>query len=71
MPGLVRATAINASRAKRSMLKFYQYHYEERHKALESIIKNHKDNTTFEDFVTNVYSPAPLNNLFQYSSSSR
>ena len=40
LPGLVRATAVNASRAKRSMLKFYQYHYEERHKALENIIKN-------------------------------
>lgn len=70
LPGLVRATAINASRAKRSMLTYYQNYYEERFKSLENIIKNHKDATTFEDFVTSVYSPAPLTNLFQYTASS-
>eukprot|EP00095_Tigriopus_kingsejongensis_P007384 maker-scaffold1916_size24942-snap-gene-0.4 protein:Tk07384 transcript:maker-scaffold1916_size24942-snap-gene-0.4-mRNA-1 annotation:"250 kda substrate of akt" len=70
LPGLIRATAINASRAKRSMLTFYQSHYEERSKALENIIANHKDKTTFEEFITQVFSPAPLTNLFQYSGSS-
>lgn len=69
LPGLVRATAINASRAKRSMLTYYQTHFEERSKALESIVINHKENSTFEDFVTNVYSPRPLTNLFQHTGS--
>ncbi len=70
LPGLVRATAINASRAKRSMLTYYQNHYEERSKALEKIIKEHREPTTFEDFTTQVYSPAKLANLFQYSGGS-
>uniref|UniRef100_T1JGD1 Rap-GAP domain-containing protein n=1 Tax=Strigamia maritima TaxID=126957 RepID=T1JGD1_STRMM len=58
LPGLVRATAINASRAKRSMLPFYQSFYEERAKALDTVIQNHKDPTTFEAFTANVFSPA-------------
>ena len=70
LPGLVRATAINASRAKRSMLNYYQQHYEERFRALESIVTSHKESSTFEDFVTQVYSPSPLSNKFQYASSS-
>ena len=73
-PGLVRATAINASRAKRSMLTYYQHYYEERSRALEAIIANQRDPTTFEDFVTRVYSPKPLTNIFSSnagSSSSR
>ena len=64
LPGLVRATAINASRAKRSMLPHFQSHYEERFYALDSIVKNHKEETTFEDFATSVYSPANLQCLF-------
>ena len=64
LPGLVRATAINASRAKRSMLPHFQSHYEERFYALDSIVKNHKEETTFEDFATSVYSPASLQCLF-------
>ena len=31
LPGLIRATAVNASRAKRSMLSHFQSHYEERY----------------------------------------
>lgn len=54
LPGLVRATAINASRAKRSMLTYYQNHYEERFRALQKIVGEHKDASTFEDFVTQV-----------------
>ena len=64
LPGLVRATAINASRAKRSMLPHFQSHYEERFYALDAIVKNHKEETTFEDFATSVYSPANLQCLF-------
>ncbi|KAK9497959.1 hypothetical protein O3M35_003854 [Rhynocoris fuscipes] len=58
LPGLVRATALSASRAKRSMLPFYQQYYEERGRSLETVIKNHKKSTTFEEFAANVYSPA-------------
>ena len=59
LPGLVRATAINASRAKRSMLTYYQNHYEERFRALQKIVGEHKDAATFEDFVTQVYLQSP------------
>ena len=64
LPGLVRATAINASRAKRSMLPHFQSHNEERFYALDQIVKNHKEKTSFEDFVSSAFSPAPLANLF-------
>lgn len=57
LPGLVRATALSASRAKRSMLPFYQQYYEERGRSLETVIKNHKKQTTFEEFAANIYSP--------------
>ncbi|QQP41285.1 Putative Rho GTPaseactivating protein CG5521like [Caligus rogercresseyi] len=57
LPGLVRATALNASRAKR--------HVEERSKALEELIRNHRERSTYEDFITRVFSPRPLLNLFQ------
>ncbi|GFG28404.1 hypothetical protein Cfor_11332, partial [Coptotermes formosanus] len=57
LPGLVRASAIGASRAKRSMLPFYQNYYEERAKSLETVVHNHKDATTFEEFTAQVYSP--------------
>ncbi|XP_066993863.2 probable Rho GTPase-activating protein CG5521 isoform X2 [Anabrus simplex] len=57
LPGLVRASAISASRAKRSMLPLYQNYYEERAKSLETIVRNHKDPTTFEEFAAQVYSP--------------
>merc|ERR1719225_1193200 len=70
LPGLVRATAINASRAKRSMLPHFQSHNEERFYALDQIVKNHKEKTSFEDFVSSVFSPAPLANLFVTTSGS-
>lgn len=59
LPGLVRATAINASRAMRSLVSLYQNFYEERFRSLETIVQNHKEKTTFEQFAANVYSPAP------------
>ncbi|XP_006824859.1 ral GTPase-activating protein subunit alpha-1-like [Saccoglossus kowalevskii] len=58
LPGLVRATAINASRIKRSSIPLYQRFYEERAKYLEGIVKNHKEHTTFEEFASHVYAPA-------------
>nr|CAD7424624.1 unnamed protein product [Timema monikensis] len=57
LPGLVRASAISASRAKRSMLPFYQNYYEERAKSLDTVVRNHKDATTFEEFAAQVYAP--------------
>ncbi|XP_073994212.1 probable Rho GTPase-activating protein CG5521 isoform X1 [Rhodnius prolixus] len=57
LPGLVRATALSASRAKRSVLPFYQQYYEERGRSLETVIKNYKKSTTFEEFAANIYSP--------------
>lgn len=57
LPGLVRATALNASRAKRSMLPFYQQYYEERARSLDTVVKQHKASTTFEHFTSQVFSP--------------
>ncbi|GAB0092803.1 Probable Rho GTPase-activating protein CG5521 [Sergentomyia squamirostris] len=54
---LVRATAINASRAKRTSLNFYQQFYEERHRSLETVGSRHKENTTFEEFAGRIFSP--------------
>ncbi len=66
---MVRATAINASRAKRSMLTYYQGHYEERWSSLRAIAAGHKLGSTYEDFVASVYSPAPLANVYNSNSS--
>ncbi|KAJ9597262.1 hypothetical protein L9F63_011866, partial [Diploptera punctata] len=57
LPGLVRASAISASRAKRSMLPLYQNYYEERARSLDVVVQNHKDSTTFEEFAAQIYSP--------------
>ncbi|KAL8608299.1 hypothetical protein ACOMHN_042166 [Nucella lapillus] len=62
LPGLVRATAINASRVKRSLMPFFHAFYEERAKCLESIIQQHTENTTFEEFAANVFAPVLPNN---------
>ncbi|XP_037086533.1 ral GTPase-activating protein subunit alpha-1-like [Pollicipes pollicipes] len=59
LPGLVRATALNASRAKRSMLPHYLNFFEERSQALETLVANHRELSTFEELVGSVYSPAP------------
>lgn len=64
----MRATAINASRAKRSQLPHFQSHYEERFYALDQIVKNHRDKSTFEDFAASVFSPTNLSNLFSSTS---
>lgn len=67
LPGLVRATAINASRAKRAMMSYYQTYYEERAKSLDSLIEKFKQQSTYEDFVANVYSPCQLGTLTEGS----
>ncbi|XP_055382867.1 probable Rho GTPase-activating protein CG5521 isoform X2 [Condylostylus longicornis] len=59
LASLVRATAINAGRAKRSSLPFYQQFYEERNRSLEAVSSRYKDSTTFEEFVARIYSPIP------------
>merc|ERR1739845_191949 len=57
LPGLVRATAVNASRAERAM-------------TLDSIIEKFKHQTTFEEFVGSVYCPNGQGTIIQGSSSS-
>ncbi|CAL1547567.1 unnamed protein product [Lymnaea stagnalis] len=57
LSGLVRATAINASRLKRSLMPLYHAFYEERAKCLETIIQQHTEHTMFEDFAENVFAP--------------
>ena len=41
----------------RSMMSHYQTYYEERAKSLDSIIDKFKHQTTFEEYISNVYSP--------------
>lgn len=59
LPTMVRATAINASRALKSLIPLYQNFYEERARYLENIVQHHQEPTTFEDYAARVYSPAP------------
>uniref|UniRef100_A0A8C5QVX0 Ral GTPase activating protein catalytic subunit alpha 1 n=1 Tax=Leptobrachium leishanense TaxID=445787 RepID=A0A8C5QVX0_9ANUR len=63
LPGLVRATAINASRALKSIIPLYQNFFEERMRYLDSIIQQHLEPTTFEDYAAQVFCPAPHNHL--------
>ncbi|KAM4723899.1 ral GTPase-activating protein subunit alpha-1 isoform 4-T4 [Anableps anableps] len=60
---MVRATAINASRALKSLIPLYQNFYEERARYLETIVQHHQEPTTFEDYAARVYSPAPCTHL--------
>ncbi|XP_018410089.1 PREDICTED: ral GTPase-activating protein subunit alpha-1 isoform X2 [Nanorana parkeri] len=62
LPGLVRATAINASRALKSLIPLYQNFFEERMRYLDSIIQQHVEPTTFEDYAAQVFCPAPYHN---------
>ncbi|XP_065226643.1 ral GTPase-activating protein subunit alpha-1 isoform X2 [Planococcus citri] len=61
LPSLIRSIAVSASRAKRSMLPFHQQHYEERFRSLETIVRNHKMSSTYEDFAANIYAPGSAN----------
>uniref|UniRef100_A0A4W3GK43 Ral GTPase activating protein catalytic subunit alpha 1 n=1 Tax=Callorhinchus milii TaxID=7868 RepID=A0A4W3GK43_CALMI len=63
LPCLVQATAINASRALKSLIPLYQNFYEERARYLETIVEHHQEPTTFEDFAAQVFCPAPCHYL--------
>ncbi|KAI1284840.1 putative Rho GTPase-activating protein [Halotydeus destructor] len=67
LAGLVRATAINASRAQRQTVSFYQNFYEERARCIENIVRS-QDARCFEDFALSSYSPLPLGLLAQSAS---
>ncbi|XP_058799896.1 probable Rho GTPase-activating protein CG5521 isoform X2 [Phymastichus coffea] len=69
LPGLIRTTALAASRAKRSTLTLYQHYYEERARSIDTIMRNHKEATTFEEFAANVYSPVQPASPFSGASS--
>ncbi|RWS02609.1 ral GTPase-activating protein subunit alpha-1-like isoform X2 [Dinothrombium tinctorium] len=63
LPGLVRATAINASRAQRMQMcqdNGYMTYFEERSRSIETIVKHHKQQRCFEDFAATIYSPLQL-----------
>ncbi|KAL3872620.1 hypothetical protein ACJMK2_035835 [Sinanodonta woodiana] len=57
LPGLVRATAINASRMIRSLNKYYHSYYEERARCLDAVIQQHVESTMFEEFSAQVFAP--------------
>jgi hypothetical protein len=59
LAGLVRATAINASRAQRLHVPFYQNFFEERAQFLDTIVQC-QEKKCFEDFAASVYSPSQL-----------
>ncbi|XP_036810599.1 ral GTPase-activating protein subunit alpha-1 isoform X1 [Oncorhynchus mykiss] len=59
LPTMVRATALNASRALKSLIPLYQNFYEERARYLETIVQHHLEPTTFEDYAARVFCPAP------------
>lgn len=64
LPGLVRATAINASRAKRMHIPYYLNYFEERARSFEEISKNYKEKSCFEDFSAKIHSPKELDVIF-------
>ncbi|XP_049994811.1 ral GTPase-activating protein subunit alpha-1 isoform X3 [Alexandromys fortis] len=59
LPIMVRSTAINASRALKSLIPLYQNFYEERARYLQTIVQHHLEPSSFEDFAAQVFSPAP------------
>ncbi|XP_041928046.1 LOW QUALITY PROTEIN: ral GTPase-activating protein subunit alpha-1 [Alosa sapidissima] len=63
LPTVVRATALNASRALKSLIPLYQNFYEERARYLETIVQHHLEPTTFEDYAARVFCPAPNHHL--------
>ncbi|XP_022909230.2 probable Rho GTPase-activating protein CG5521 isoform X1 [Onthophagus taurus] len=69
LAGVIRAAVICGSRAKRSTLPLYQQYYEERARSLDTVVTKHKDNTTFEDFISRVYSPVATPSPFCTSGS--
>ncbi|KAK3718791.1 hypothetical protein QZH41_014047, partial [Actinostola sp. cb2023] len=62
LPSLVRATAVNASKAGRSLIPLYEQCYEERYDSIQTIVKHHKHLSCFEEFASRCFSPAPNTN---------
>ncbi|XP_052902711.1 probable Rho GTPase-activating protein CG5521 [Anopheles moucheti] len=62
LANLVRASAINASRAKRSSLPLYQQYYEERNRSIDTVALRHRENSTFEDFTARIFCPIAQQN---------
>lgn len=80
LSGLIRATAINASRAQRAEIPCYKNYFEERNEALQNIFNQHKEMTSFEAFSSTIYLPKQQqftgnsffqNSILQQSSSSQ
>jgi hypothetical protein len=65
--GLIRATAINASRAQRSQVKFYQQYFQERFACLDKICASHQDLKSFEQFAATIYAPHQQPSTGSYS----
>ena len=47
----------------------YIFSYEERERSIDTIIRNHKEITTFEEFASNIYTPIQPTILFSGPSS--
>ncbi|XP_046849859.1 probable Rho GTPase-activating protein CG5521 isoform X2 [Xenia sp. Carnegie-2017] len=50
-------TAVNASRAKRSLIPGMQTYYEERASCITNVVNHHKETTVFEDFAEQIFCP--------------
>ena len=59
LAGLVRSTAINASRSQRQTVPYYQNFFEERSRCIETIAGN-QDTKCFEEYAATAYSPIQL-----------
>ncbi|OTF79850.1 ral GTPase-activating protein subunit alpha-1-like protein [Euroglyphus maynei] len=57
LAGLVRATAINASRGKRLNMDEYKPYFETRYDTIKNLITKYKDPTIFEEFANRIYAP--------------
>uniref|UniRef100_A0A8C7GAM8 Ral GTPase activating protein catalytic subunit alpha 1 n=1 Tax=Oncorhynchus kisutch TaxID=8019 RepID=A0A8C7GAM8_ONCKI len=68
LPTMVRATALNASRALKSLIPLYQNFYEERARYLETIVQHHLEPTTFEDYAARVFCPELSNTQTSFTS---
>lgn len=55
LASLVRATAVNASRAKRLKLPYYQSPFEERIRLIDTIVEHHREKLSFEDFTVQLF----------------
>eukprot|EP00795_Rhopilema_esculentum_P002762 gene2762-982_t len=57
LPSLVRSTAINGGRAKRSTMPLFERHYEERGRYINQISEKHVEETSFEMFAKSIVNP--------------